>query len=191
METGAAAVLNTDASMDENNALKALLDTLLGTDGNLAQALKTVITNVEYASVRGLDGTGFTVNGQYEKDNYADYAGGFAGLLDGAVVGRDDQPDGIQVDNLAGVIGGDYAGGMFGLADISSAATVMKEGSSILHLIQTKTLVSWRISARIFITHQSAELIKVLQLRQNQKRKQEQTKQQVTKAMREALVEVW
>ena len=140
METGAAAVLNTDASMDENNALKALLDTLLGTDGNLAQALKTVITNVEYASVRGLDGTGFTVNGQYEKDNYADYAGGFAGLLDGAVVGRDDQPDGIQVDNLAGVIGGDYAGGMFGLADISSAATVMKEGSSILHLIQTKNI---------------------------------------------------
>ena len=140
METGAAAVLNTDASMDENNALQTLLNTLLGTDGNLAQALKTVITNVEYASVRGLDGTGFTVNGQYEKDNYADYAGGFAGLLDGAVVGRDDQPDGIQVDNLAGVIGGDYAGGMFGLADISSAATVMKEGSSILHLIQTENI---------------------------------------------------
>lgn len=146
MQTGAAAVINT-AATDDEGALNDLLDAILNVgNGNLVQVLEAVITNVEYASVSGMDGQGFEVNGTYkttaedgsEVVAYADYAGGFAGLLDGAVLGREDQPNGITVNRLNRVIGGLYAGGMFGLSDVGSVASVTEDGSSILNLIETQ-----------------------------------------------------
>ncbi len=146
MQTGAAAVINT-AATDDEGALNDLLDAILNVgNGNLVQVLEAVITNVEYASVSGMNGQGFEVNGTYkttaedrsEVVAYADYAGGFAGLLDGAVLGREDQPNGITVDRLNRVIGGLYAGGMFGLSDVGSVASVTEDGFSILNLIETQ-----------------------------------------------------
>lgn len=132
IESGAAAALNTKVSEDEN-PIQDLIDAIWNvSDGNLASVLDVVVPNIEYASVSGMDTTGFVVYGG------ADYAGGFAGMLNGAVIGREEQTDGIQVNNLKRVVGKKYAGGMFGLADVSSAASVTKGGSSILDLIKTE-----------------------------------------------------
>ena len=132
IESGAAAALNTKVSEDEN-PIQDLIDAIWNVSGgNLASVLDVVVPNIEYASVSGMDTTGFVVYGG------ADYAGGFAGMLNGAVIGREEQTDGIQVNNLKRVVGKKYAGGMFGLADVSSAASVTKGGSSILDLIKTE-----------------------------------------------------
>ena len=132
IESGAAAALNTKVSEDEN-PIQNLIDAIWKVSGgNLASVLDVVVPNIEYASVSGMDTTGFVVYGG------ADYAGGFAGMLNGAVIGREEQTDGIQVNNLKRVVGKKYAGGMFGLADVSSAASVTKGGSSILDLIKTQ-----------------------------------------------------
>ena len=133
IESGAAAALDTKVGEGEENPIQDLLDAIWNVSGgNLASVLDVVVPNIEYASVTGMDTTGFSVYGD------ADYAGGFAGMLNGAVIGRNDQTDGIQVNNLKRVVGGKYAGGMFGLADVSSAASVTEGGSSILDLIQTQ-----------------------------------------------------
>ena len=132
IESGAAAALNTKVSEDEN-PIQDLINAIWNvSDGNLASVLDVVVPNIEYASVSGMDTTGFVVYGG------ADYAGGFAGMLNGAVIGREEQTDGIQVNNLKRVVGKKYAGGMFGLADVSSAASVTEGGSSILDLIKTE-----------------------------------------------------
>ena len=88
---------------------------------------------------------GYTVNGAYEsKDDkgntttkYALNAGGFAGSLQAAILGDKDSakgtgseadpnndPASLTVNGLRAVEGGQYAGGFFGLADISSVASV-------------------------------------------------------------------
>ena len=88
---------------------------------------------------------GYTVNGAYEsKDDkgnttakYALNAGGFAGSLQAAILGDKDSakgtgseadpnndPASLTVNGLRAVEGGQYAGGFFGLADVSSVASV-------------------------------------------------------------------
>ena len=88
---------------------------------------------------------GYTVNGAYEsKDDkgnttakYALNAGGFAGSLQAAILGDKDSAKGtgsevdtakdsaaLTVTGLRAVESGQYAGGFFGLADVSSVASV-------------------------------------------------------------------
>ena len=88
---------------------------------------------------------GYTVNGAYEsKDDkgnttakYALNAGGFAGSLQASILGDKDSakgtgseadpnndPAALTVTGLRAVEGGQYAGGFFGLADVSSVASV-------------------------------------------------------------------
>ena len=88
---------------------------------------------------------GYTVNGAYEsKDDkgnttakYALNAGGFAGSLQAAILGDKDSakgtgseadpnndPASLTINGLRAVEGGQYAGGFFGLADVSSVASV-------------------------------------------------------------------
>lgn len=88
---------------------------------------------------------GYTVDGAYEsKDDkgntttkYALNAGGFAGSLQAAILGDKDSakgtgseadpnndPAALTVTGLRAVEGGQYAGGFFGLADVSSVASV-------------------------------------------------------------------
>ena len=88
---------------------------------------------------------GYTVNGAYEsKDDkgnttakYALNAGGFAGSLQASILGDKDSakgtgseadpnndPASLTVNGLRAVEGGQYAGGFFGLADVSSVASV-------------------------------------------------------------------
>lgn len=60
------------------------------------------------------------INGAYTDGSnntaYAKAAGGFAGEINGAVIGEKDKPNnGIHVTNIRSVTGGEYAGGFFGL----------------------------------------------------------------------------
>lgn len=69
------------------------------------------------------------MNGAYTtgKNNtsYAKTAGGFAGMLEGTVLGKKDSPTaGISVTNIRSVIAGEYAGGCFGVADVAGVTNI-------------------------------------------------------------------
>ena len=80
------------------------------------------------------DDWGVIVNGTYKigsNTRYAKAAGGFAGSLCGAVLGEKDTPgSGIHADKIRSVIAGEYAGGCFGIADVSGAANISANGDS-------------------------------------------------------------
>ncbi len=125
---GTVADVNTDET--SSGALQGLLNKLLSSQGSLLTALKATLTTIRQAKVTSADQVwGFVVDGEYAKGVYAPYAGGFAGHLEAAVIG---QLEGTEVDTsvaqsvegLRGVIGGYYAGGFFGLADMGQVAEV-------------------------------------------------------------------
>ena len=70
------------------------------------------------------------MDGAYGGDQYADYAGGFAGELQAASLGYDadsgdkEAPGELTVTGLRQVDGGLYAGGFVGLADVNAVAEV-------------------------------------------------------------------
>ena len=52
-------------------------------------------------------------------------AGGFAGNLEGTVLGEKGNEDaGISAQNIRSVIAGEYAGGCFGIADVAGVANI-------------------------------------------------------------------
>ena len=71
------------------------------------------------------------MDGAYGGDQYADYAGGFAGELQAASLGYDadsgvgqEAPGELTVTGLRQVDGGLYAGGFVGLGDVGAVAQV-------------------------------------------------------------------
>src|SRR5699024_799265 len=73
------------------------------------------------------------------KDSKA--AGGFAGAIQGAVLGDENETAGLQVDKIRSVTGGEHAGGFFGLADVAAVAEVSGEGNTtILSLIKAGSI---------------------------------------------------
>ena len=96
---------------------------------------------------------GVIVNGTYKigsNTRYAKAAGGFAGSLCGAVLGEKDTPgSGIHADKIRSVIAGEYAGGCFGIADVSGAANISANGETsvlqyLLKLGKTDVLDAFR-----------------------------------------------
>lgn len=109
--------------------LSKLLNKLLSTPSDLIKVLNATVVTINYADVDSWDKWGFIVNGAYTTGNkntsYAKIAGGFAGMLEGTVLGKKDSPTaGISVTNIRSVIAGEYAGGCFGVADVAGVANI-------------------------------------------------------------------
>lgn len=123
---GSVATLNLTAG---EGLLSKLLNKLLSTPSDLIKVLNATVATINYADVESWDDWGFIVNGAYTTDNkntsYAKTAGGFAGMLEGTVLGKKDKQEaGISVKNIRSVIAGEYAGGCFGVADVAGVANI-------------------------------------------------------------------
>ena len=123
---GSVATLNPTAG---EGLLSKLLNKLLSSPSDLIKVLNATVATINYADVESWDDWGFIVNGAYTtgKNNtsYAKTAGGFAGMLEGTVLGKKDTSEaGINVKNIHSVIAGEYAGGCFGVADVAGVANI-------------------------------------------------------------------
>lgn len=123
---GSAATLNPTAG---EGLLSQLLNKLLGTPADLIKVLNSTVATIRYADVESWDDWGYIVNGAYttgeNNTSYAKTAGGFAGMLEGTVLGKKDTSEaGINVKNIRSVIAGEYAGGCFGVADVAGVANI-------------------------------------------------------------------
>lgn len=132
IDPGSAAALDTASS---EGLLGGLLQGLISAPGDLLEVMNATVSTVRAADVKAWDDYGIVVNGVYfdggPNTSYAKAAGGFAGEINGAVVGELDHPEsGIHVENIRSVTGGEHAGGFFGLADVSAVAEISGEGET-------------------------------------------------------------
>lgn len=140
IDPASAADLDTASS---GGLLGGLLQNLIKTPGDLAKLLDATLSTVHAADVSAWDDWGIIVNGAYTDGTgntaYAKAAGGFAGEINGAVIGeRNKTESGVHVSNVRSVTGGEYAGGFVGLADVSAVLQVSGEGdTSILAALLT------------------------------------------------------
>lgn len=109
--------------------LNQLLNVLMANaPAELIKVLNATVSTIRCASVSSWDDWGVIVNGTCQSGSntgYAKAAGGFAGSLCGAVLGEKDKPgSGIHADKIRSVVAGEYAGGCFGIADVSGAANI-------------------------------------------------------------------
>lgn len=109
--------------------LNKLLSTLLNTPTDLIKVLNATVATIRYADVESWDDWGIIVNGAYDSGSnntsYAKAAGGFAGMLEGTVLGKkDDAQAGVTAQNIRSVVAGEYAGGCFGIVDVAGVANV-------------------------------------------------------------------
>ena len=109
--------------------LNKLLGTLLNTPTDLIKVLNATVATIRYADVEAWNDWGAIVNGAYDSGgnntSYAKAAGGFAGMLEGTVLGKKDVVQaGVSVQNVRSVVSGEYAGGCFGIADVAGVANI-------------------------------------------------------------------
>lgn len=152
-----ASAANLDTASSEG-LLGGLLQYLIGTPGDLARLLDATISTVRGADVKAWDDWGIIVNGSYTNDSdhtaYAKAAGGFAGEINGAVIGKQDDPNsGLHVVNIRSVTGGEYAGGFLGLADVSAILQVSNGNTSILSALLTLGGTSVLDTFRSYVYH--------------------------------------
>ena len=140
MQAGAA--LGADAT-SSNGLLHQILGLLISQDqiSNLLNVLQATRTVVNSAEVNGYapsesETSVFSVIG--DKGQKADFAGGFAGKLTGALIGdaNSKTKDSVEINGLKSVAGGKHVGGFFGLADVDGLIEAADESdTSILGLI--------------------------------------------------------
>ena len=109
--------------------LSQLLNKLLSTPADLIKVLNATVATIRYSDVEAWDDWGIIVNGAYasgsNNTSYAKAAGGFAGNLEGTVLGKKDTEEaGVSVQNIRSVVAGEYAGGCFGVADVAGVANI-------------------------------------------------------------------
>ena len=126
VDPGSVAAIDTAT---KQGLLNKLLDVLMvNAPAELIKVLNATVSTIRCASVSAWDDWGVIVNGTYQNGSntgYAKAAGGFAGSLCGAVLGEKDTPEsGIRADKIRSVVAGEYAGGCFGIADVSGAANI-------------------------------------------------------------------
>ncbi|WP_081886602.1 LPXTG cell wall anchor domain-containing protein [Bifidobacterium reuteri] len=139
--SGSVADVNTNAS---SGFLQGVIDQLIQdvNPGGLINVLQATVVTIRGAHVSADSSDwGYTVESAYTDEQgdvqYAINAGGFAGSLQAAILGDKDSakgtgtaadvskdPAAVTVSDLRAVEGGQYAGGFFGLADVSSVASV-------------------------------------------------------------------
>lgn len=143
MQAGAA--LGADVT-SSSGLLNQILSHLISQDqvSNLVNVLQATRTVVDSAEVTGYmpanEGDSakpvFSVVG--DKGEKADFAGGFAGKLTGALIGDEssETKDSVVIKGLKSVAGGKHVGGFFGLADVDGLVEVAEDSeTSILDLI--------------------------------------------------------
>lgn len=127
--------VNTNSS---DGFLQSVLNALISSPGDLASVMQATITTIRQASVNPDNNSfGFTVGGF--GNTIPQFAGGFAGYLEAAVVGSRRGESNITVNGLRNVDGLYYAGGFVGLADVGGVASVSGSGdqqTTILGLIK-------------------------------------------------------
>ena len=109
--------------------LSKLLGTLLNTPTDLIKVLNATVATIRYADVEAWNDWGVIVNGAYDSGgkntSYAKAVGGFAGMLEGTVLGKKDEAlAGVTAQNIRSVVAGEYAGGCFGIADVAGVANI-------------------------------------------------------------------
>ena len=109
--------------------LNKLLGTLLNTPTDLIKVLNATVATIRYADVEAWNDWGVIINGAYDSGgnntSYAKAAGGFAGMLEGTVLGKKDEAlAGVTAQNIRSVVAGEYAGGCFGIADVAGVANI-------------------------------------------------------------------
>lgn len=109
--------------------LSKLLGTLLKTPTDLIKVLNATVATIRYADVEAWNDWGVIVNGAYDSGgnntSYAKAAGGFAGMLEGTVLGKKDEDlAGVTAQNIRSVVAGEYAGGCFGISDVAGVANI-------------------------------------------------------------------
>lgn len=143
MQAGAA--LGADVT-SSSGLLNQILSHLISQEqvSNLVNVLQATRTVVDSAEVTGYmpanEGDNakpvFSVVG--DKGEKADFAGGFAGKLTGALIGDESSKtkDSVVITGLKSVAGGKHVGGFFGLADVDGLVEVAEDSeTSILGLI--------------------------------------------------------
>ena len=148
---GSVATLNPTAG---EGLLSQLLNKLLSTPADLIKVLNATVATIRYADVEAWDDWGIIVNGAYasgsNNTSYAKAAGGFAGNLEGTVLGKKDTEEaGVSVQNIRSVVAGEYAGGCFGVADVAGVANISAGNETslldkLLKLGRTDVLDSFR-----------------------------------------------
>lgn len=109
--------------------LSKLLGTLLNTPTDLIKVLNATVATIRYADVESWNDWGAIVNGAYDgggkNTSYAKAVGGFAGMLEGTVLGKKEEAlAGVTAQNIRSVVAGEYAGGCFGIADVAGVANI-------------------------------------------------------------------
>lgn len=109
--------------------LSKLLGALLNTPTDFIKVLNATVATIRYADVEAWDDWGVIVNGAYDSGgnntSYAKAVGGFAGMLEGTVLGKKDNVQaGVTVQNIRSVVAGEYAGGCFGISDVAGVANI-------------------------------------------------------------------
>jgi len=138
VESGSALDLNTNDSGLLNQILKYLIDS-----DDLAKVLDATVTTIRDAKVEAWNDFGILVDGVTKEVNadhsvkmrYADAAGGFAGSIEGAIVGTQENDvsiHGTQVVGIRRVVGGKHVGGYVGLGDAGSALQLSGEGNTTI-----------------------------------------------------------
>ena len=148
---GSVATLNPTAG---EGLLSQLLNKLLDKPADLIKVLNATVATIRYADVEAWDDWGIIINGAHSNGeantSYAKAAGGFAGMLEGTVLGEKDKEDaGISAQNIRSVIAGEYAGGCFGIADVAGVANISAESDTslldkLLQLGRTDVLDAFR-----------------------------------------------
>lgn len=109
--------------------LSKLIGTLLNTPTDLIKVLNATVATIRYADVEAWNDWGVIVNGAYDgggkNTSYAKAVGGFAGMLEGTVLGKKDESlAGVTAQNIRSIVSGEYAGGCFGIADVAGVANI-------------------------------------------------------------------
>ena len=135
--------------------LSKLLGTLLDTPTDLIKVLNATVATIRYADVESWNDWGIIINGAQStgeaNTSYAKAAGGFAGSISGTVLGKkkDGENAGVSAKGIRSVIGGEYAGGCFGIADVDAGVKVSDKNETqllkyLLQLGRTDVLDAFR-----------------------------------------------
>lgn len=131
IDSGAAADVNTNAL---GGAIGDIINKVIGTSGSIASVLKTIVSTVHYAKVETVDSYGIIVQ---TTGDQAEAAGGFVGIVQGAVLGSEEEEEGLQAIGIRAVTGAEQAGGFLGIGDVAAVAEVAGGGdTTILGLIE-------------------------------------------------------
>lgn len=164
IENGSATSLDTAT---DGGLLGGLLNGLVKAPKDLIRLMNATVSTVRAVDVRAWDDWGIVINGAYLEPQanlltkasgdikYAETAGGFAGEINGAVIGDKDKPEnGVTIENIRTVTAGEHAGGFFGKADVSGIAEVSAdEGTSILQNLVNLGSVDALDTFRTYIYH--------------------------------------